>query len=67
VGSKAKEDIASGYVQDSKESTKKGLARYEDMVTKGLAADIEINPHNINEALSQIDAHVEKGFGSKKN
>jgi hypothetical protein len=70
VGDKAKDDIANGYVQDSKESSKKGFDRFDEMVAKGVAADVEINPHNINEAWGRLDEHtdmVAKEFGSKKN
>lgn len=55
----AARDISSGYVSDVQgEKVGKGYEKYNEMVEKGIAADIELNPHNLNDSLGAIEEHT---------
>jgi hypothetical protein len=58
VESAAKRDIKDSYVSDCQgERVGKGYEVYNSMVAKGIAADIEINPYNVGEAMDRIAEH----------
>lgn len=55
----AARDISSGYVSDIQgEKVGKGYESYNELCTKGIAADIELNPHNLNDSLNAIEDHA---------
>jgi len=61
----AEKDIADTYVQDCQ---RKGYERYNDVVAKGIAANIELNPYNVGEFLDNAQAHTQtvcKEIGSE--
>lgn len=56
----AKRDVEDGYVSDAqgeRVSEEKGYNRYNRMVEKGIAADIEINAFNVGQAMDDIATH----------
>ena len=55
----AARDISSGYVSDVQGAkVGKGYEQFNELCTKGIAADIELNPHNVGESLDAIQEHT---------